>query len=93
MALKWPDKDPDANKDYSLDWTAMLADGEVIETSAWAADPVTDLVIGLDSILDGVTTVWLSGGAEGATYKLVNTIETDRGLVDERTVSIKIKTQ
>ena len=94
MALKWPDKDPDANKDYSIDWSAILADAEIIEDSVWAVTPTgLDIGVGTTTIVGGVTTCWLSGGTIGDTYRVTNTIETDRGLIDERTVSIKIKEQ
>ena len=93
MALKWPDKDPQAVKDYAIDWTAMLATNEIIETSTWSVLPVGEITIGASAILDGVCTVWLSGGADGATYSLLNHIDTDRGMEDERTVTIKVKNQ
>jgi len=96
MALRWPEKDPQANKDYALDWTKLLIDGETIDTSDWVVDPIDALApleIGLTSIIGGVCAVWLSGGTEGSTYSVKNTIETSRGLIDERTVKIKIKQQ
>lgn len=92
MALKWPDKDPDANKDYSVDWSAALATAETIEVSVWTASS-PDLAIGLDDIKDAVCTVWLSGGVAGASYTVKNTITTHRGMIDERTVTIKVKEQ
>jgi hypothetical protein len=94
MALKWPDKDPEALKDYSLDWSAMLATAEVIESSAWSVLPTGLTLNGLPaSFTDSVTTVWLSGGTAGVAYVVKNTIETDRGLIDERSITIKIKEQ
>ena len=93
---KWPDKDPEAIKDYAIDWTALLVGAEVIDTSTWAITPVSTtspLVDGTSSIVDGVTTVWLSGGEEGVTYSVVNHIVTDRGMEDDRTIQIKVKTQ
>lgn len=92
MALTWPAKDPEANKDYGLDWSALLAVGETITDSAWAVDPV-GLTLGTDEITDAIVTVWLSGGTDGTSYKVVNTITTSRGLIDERTVTIKVKEQ
>ncbi len=93
----WPDKDPDATKDYAVDWTLLLATDETITASAWAVDD-PDLVIEsasplAPSILLGVCTVWLSGGVAGSTYKVTNTITTSRGMIDERTITIKVKEQ
>lgn len=93
MALKFPDKDPEAVKDYAINWTAMLAADEIINDSAWTVDPTGEITIGASAILDGVCTVWLSGGTDGFTYALKNHITTDRGMEDERTVSIKAKHQ
>jgi hypothetical protein len=93
----WPDKDPEAIKDYAVDWTALLATGETITESVWTVDDA-DLVIGSasphePSILLGVCSVWLSGGVAGSKYKVKNHITTSRGLEDERTISIKVKEQ
>lgn len=92
MALSWPAKDPQANKDYALDWSALLADGETITDSDWSVDP-SGLVVGAGSIIGSVCSVWLSGGMDGTAYKVTNTITTSRGLIDERTVTIKVKGQ
>lgn len=93
MALKFPDKDPQAVKDYALDWAALLAPAETILTNTWAVTPAAELAIGVKSILGSVCTVWLSAGVAGTTYTLVNTITTSRGVTDERTVTIKVKEQ
>jgi hypothetical protein len=95
--LVWPDKDPDATKDYAVDWTALLVTEETITDSDWTVDD-DDLVIESESplapfVLLGVCTVWLSGGVAGATYKVKNTITTSRGMIDERTITIKVKEQ
>ena len=92
MALTWPAKDPQANKDYGLDWSALLAEGETLSQSEWAVEPA-GLVVGAGSIVGNVCVVWLSGGTDGTAYKVTNTITTSRGLIDERTVTIKVKEQ
>jgi len=95
MATKWPDKDPDAIKDYSVDWSAMLAESETITDSSWApSDPaliVESASPHAPSILGGVCSCWLSGGVAGTTYTVTNRITTSRGMVDDRTVTIKVK--
>lgn len=74
-------KTPNEIKDYTIDWTETLADGEIILMSAWSAaagigintpDPV--IVIG-----GTATTVWLSGGVSGNSYLVTNTIITNGG--------------
>lgn len=92
MALAFPMKDPGAHKDYGVDWSALLAAGETITAATWTVDQ-PGLTIGATSISGSVCTVWLSGGADGSSYKLTNQITTSRGLVDERIVAIKVKVQ
>lgn len=97
MFAKWPDKDPDAIKDYNVDWSSRLLVGETITDSTWTtSDPA--LVIGnsglhLPTIVDGVCTCWLSGGAAGATYTVKNHITTSRGMEDDISTLIKVKEQ
>ena len=93
MALKFPAKDPQAVKDYALDWAAMLETGETLLTSSWAVAPSGQLAIGLHPIVGSVATVWLSGGTDGTSYTLTNTITTSRGVTDERSVTILVKGQ
>ncbi len=103
--VTWPEKDPDAEKDYAIDWSARLLEGETITNSAWAVEstPVESedpplLVIEVDAphapaIDAGVCTCWLSGGTAGIKYKVTNRITTSRGLIDDQTATIKVKEQ
>lgn len=49
MALKWPDKDPDEQLDFSVDWSRYL-DGDTIDSVVWSIEDA-----------DGVKQVWSSG--------------------------------
>ena len=40
--VKWPEKDPDAEKDYAIDWSERLLAGETITDSAWAVESDTE---------------------------------------------------
>lgn len=92
MALKIAsEKDPAADKDYTIDWSAMLQEGETIVSSVWTADPALTLTDEL--ITAGVCSVWIAGGVNGTTYSIVNRITTSRGLTDERTLQLKVKDQ
>jgi hypothetical protein len=88
--MKWPDKDPEAEKDYAIDWSAILQVGETIDVSTWTPDDAS-LTAFDGSITDGVCTTWLSGGNAGQTYLVTNHITTSRGMIDERTVQIKVR--
>jgi len=94
VALRWPDKDPNADKDYNLDWTARLASGETIISAVWTSSP-SGLTHPVEdqSISNGVCTVWVSGGTAGTAYSLTCRITTSRGMVDDQTVTIKIVEQ
>ncbi len=91
-------KDPNAVLDYGLDWSEDLADGDTISASAWTvtspADPT--LVVGstglfVPSHTSTTTTVWLSGGTAGVTYKVTNHVTTAESRQDDRTLTVKCK--
>lgn len=82
-------KDPDAELDYGIDWTAWLVEDDTIATSDWIVPD--DLEKSNPSITDGKTTVWLAGGTVGQTYAVVNRITTAQGRTDDRTLFLVIQ--
>lgn len=82
-------KDPDAVLDYVFDWRDWLADTEIISTSSWTVE--TGLTKDSDSNTDSTATVWLSGGTDGECYKITNSITTNGGRTDNRTMLIEVK--
>lgn len=97
MAAKWQAKDPDATKNYGMDWSSRQeTDGNII-SSAWESSS-PDLIIEVDpphapAIVDGFTICWIRGGVAGETYQVTNRITTDTGLVDDKTARILISEQ
>jgi hypothetical protein len=90
MALSWPFKDPDEVLDYQIDWSARLA-GDTISSSSWIVpDGITK---NRDSATDTSTTVWLSGGTEGAALSLTNRIVTAGGRMMDQSVVLKIRSK
>jgi uncharacterized phiE125 gp8 family phage protein len=87
MAIRWEQKRPDEVRDYSHDWSAWL-DGDTITASVWDEEGVT-----LDSdASDGTTvTAWVSGGTNGTTARLVNTIETAAGRTESQTFTLLVR--
>lgn len=82
MALKWPDKDPDEQLDYSIDWSNALGTN-TISTVTWKVrdadgnlDTWTDseIVNGLQRIsatnTSSVATIVLGSGTAFTTYKI-----------------------
>ena len=62
--------------DYTIDWDTWL-NGDIIASSTW--DVPSDLTVdseGIDSPATS-TTIWLSGGTNGAFHKVTNRITTD----------------
>lgn len=88
-------KDPDATLDYEFDWAAppplgpWLPDGDTITASTWAVPE--GITKASDSHTDTTTTIWLSGGTAGASYKLTNHITTAAGRIDDRSRYITVK--
>lgn len=82
------EKDPEAIKDYSLDWTDWLGTDTIV-TSTWT---VPD---GMSKSASGnttqVTSVWLSGGVLGRSYTISNRITTAGGRTDSRSIEIKVR--
>jgi hypothetical protein len=83
----WPNKDPDDVLDYEFDWTSKLY-GDTIHSSTWIVP--APLTKNSDSHTDGKVTIWLSGGTEGATYKLKNLVTT-RGRTMVQTFKLPLK--
>lgn len=97
MFEKWPDKDPDAVKDYSMNWATRLLVGETIVESNWYCDDPA-LIIGtagqfVPIIDEALCTCWLSGGVVGTTYTVRNHIRTVRGMEDDLSATIRIRQQ
>jgi hypothetical protein len=73
------DKDPNADLNYSIDWTQWLTGSETIASSTWAVDPKSGMTMhdaGLD-VSNKIATVWLRGGAVGLSYPVTNSITTN----------------
>jgi len=90
VAIKEIPKDPDAVLDYGFNWkkegSPWLEDGETISTSEWTVP--TGLTKDSDSKTDTTTTIWLSGGTVGETYRIVNEIITNQTRKENRSIDI-----
>jgi len=83
-------KDPDEILDYQIDWTTLLETGETLSTSTWTPDG------GLTKVSEshtaaGVSTVFVSGGTNGTTYKVKCEVTTSAGRTYNRTIFVEIK--
>jgi hypothetical protein len=89
-------KDPSEDLDYGIDWDKndwLSSVSDTISSSTWAVD--SGITVGTDakapSNTTTTTTLWLSGGTAGNTYKAVNTIVTAGGRTGQRTLTIYVK--
>ena len=84
------DKDPQAVKDYTLDWSVWLGT-DTITSSVW--DVPAGLVKDSHGNTNTLATVWLSSGVPGKTYLVSNKIVTAGGRTDVRTIEVQVKKQ
>lgn len=87
MTLSWPDKDPDEVLDYEIDWSDRLGT-DTIATSTWTV-PV-GLTEGTSDINGAKTFVFLSGGTDGARYRITNRVVTAGLRTMEQSVHLRI---
>jgi hypothetical protein len=90
--LTWPTKDPDEVLDYNVNWTDRLEVGETIVASFFSVAE-GDVVIDDDDELNGVCTVWLSGGTAGTVAIILNRIETSEGRTYDQSVKLRIRSK
>ncbi len=92
MAIKSFVQDPDAVLDYKIDYTRWLGD-DVIISSTWTADAGITITDPAATYTTKAATVWVSGGTVGTRYNLTNSITTQSGREDDRTITIVIREQ
>jgi hypothetical protein len=87
----WPviDKDPDAVLDYTVDWTAWLAD--VSDSISDHTETGNGVTVDTSSNTSNTVTAWVSGGVVGQTPSVTVHIVTAGGRQDDRTIYFNIK--
>ena len=79
-------KDPDSVVDYTVDWTYWLSGSDSIAAATFTAQ--TGLTIQSHSFTDTTTTVWLSGGTAGTSYRVTSHVTTSEGRQDDQSFII-----
>lgn len=83
-------KDPASVEDFRIDWSSLAADNAI-------TDSVWDVPAGLtkddESATGTVATVRLSGGTDGQTYRVVNTVTLTDGQVIPCAIRIEVSTE
>ncbi len=84
-------KDPDEVLDYPSSWEKLLVDGDTLETVVYTLPGQTGLVIDSSSNDTTHSTVWLSGGVLGTTYRIDVIANTTLGRRFNRTLELQIR--
>lgn len=90
-------KDPDATVPFVMPWPRWLDDGETIVSSAWSLtgpDAALSILPGSPGTNGRTTSMWLTGGTVGRTYRLTNHIITSSAPIarrDDRAFDVLIK--
>lgn len=90
--LKTYTKDPGATLDYSENWADPSDNwlgADTIVSSAWTVSAGLTKVSETNTTT--TTTVWLSGGTDGADYTATCHVVTAGGREDERTLLIQVR--
>lgn len=80
-------KDPDAIKDFEIDWSSYLG-SDTISTSAWTV--AAGITEDSDTKTTTTTTIFLSGGTAGQIYELVNRITTAGARTEDASIFIEV---
>lgn len=89
----WIEIDPEAIKDYSIDWTDNLPNGDSIATSVWSAE--NGILASAPDADTSIATIWLAPGTvtEGKAYRITNKITTAQGRTDRRSFRLVVRPQ
>ncbi len=86
-------KDPGARLDYAMDWSAGYLDGQVITASDWNVTPAEEgglvLVENSHDLTRALAVV--ADGLPGRSYVLTNRVILSDGVIDERSVTIRVE--
>lgn len=88
MAFSEFEKSPAARLDYSFDWETYLDGQGTILSSSWSTDD--GITVESDLFTNTTTTAYVSGGVEGNSYFISNTVSTTNGLTVTRSFIVKV---
>jgi hypothetical protein len=104
MSFRWPNKDPDEQLDYSIDWSRFLGDSITITGVQWSVDAAdsTKTTIAGGATVNGiqnvsqshtntVATINIGSGTNNIEYKFYCRITDTSGSQAERVVKLRVK--
>ncbi len=105
MSFRWPNKDPDEQLDYSVDWSRFL-NGATISSITWYVDNASGVktaitagstVNGIQNVAQtisgGVATINLGLGTNNTEYKFTCRMVDNTGNIAERVIRLRVKEQ
>lgn len=105
MSFRWPNKDPDEQLDYSVDWSRFL-NGATISSIIWYVDNASGVKTAItagstvngiqnvaQTISDGVATINLGLGTNNTEYKFTCRMVDNTGNIAERVIRLRVKEQ
>ena len=105
MSFRWPNKDPDEQLDYSMDWSRFLGTA-TISSVVWSVNNSsgTKTTIGGGATVNGIqnvsqaqssdnqtATINLASGTNNTEYTFFCTITDNSGSQAERSVKLKVR--
>lgn len=104
MSFRWPNKDPDEQLDYSMDWSRFLGTGITLAGVQWFVDAADgtktsilsgETVNGIQNVsqtnTDTVATINIGLGNNNVEYKFYCRMTDSSGSQAERVVKLRIK--
>ena len=104
MSFRWPNKDPDEQLDYSVDWSRFLGDGITVSSVQWYVDDDTgtktsigagETVNTIQNVsqtnTNTVATINIGAGTNNVEYKFYCRITDSSGSQAERVIKLRVK--
>lgn len=87
------DKDPNAQKGFTFDWTKWLTDQGASSISNASGTGEAGITVVSTTVMPGgkKVVIILSGGTAGVSYKVVCRITANDGQIDDRTIVVEVK--
>ena len=103
MSFRWPNKDPDEQLDYSVDWSRFLGDATIVSIQ-WYVDNASGVktLIAATQVVNGIQNVAVSNtttvatiniglGTNNVEYKFYCRVTDTTGSQAERVIKLRIK--
>lgn len=85
--------DPDAGPlDYSVDFASWLSTGDTVASVAWSIYPLGPTIT-VGTLAGSIGTTTVDGGVLGDVHRLTARVTSTNGLVDDRSIVLRVGNQ